>query len=121
MPILGFGANRLAIHGRRAVLAPSAARTTSTSGPVLPTQSDDTARLTLNVTASGGTTPTLDVDIETSADGTSWSTVDSFAQATGTGSQRLVVSSLDRFVRANWSIGGGGGQTFTFSVAGELT
>ena len=121
MAISGFGPNRLAIYGRRVVLAASAARTTSASGAHIQTRDDDTARLTLNVTASGGTGPTLDVDVETSSDGSSWSTAGSFAQATGTGSQRLVVSNLDRFVRANWSIGGTGGPTFTFSVAGEMT
>lgn len=119
--IVGFGPNRLAIYGRRAVLAPAAARTSNASGPHVPARDDDTARLTLSVTASGGTAPTLDVAIETSADGSSWATAGSFAQATGTSSERLVVSNLDRFVRANWTIGGTGGPTFTFSVAGELT
>lgn len=119
--IAGFGADGLVIHGRRVVLAASGARTSNSSGPHHPTRDDDTARLTLDVTASGGTTPTLDVDIETSPEGTSWSTVDSFTQATGTNSQRLVVSNLDRFVRVAWTIGGTAGPTFTFSVAGELT
>lgn len=114
---LGFGPNRLAIYGRRAVLAPSASRTTSTSGPELAMRDSETVRVTLNVTAVG-TPGTLDVDVETSPDGSSWTTADSFAQATGTGSERLVVSGLDRFVRANWTVGGGG--DFTFSVAGEI-
>jgi len=74
--------------------------------------------LTLDVTAASGTTPTLDVAVQTSHDGATWTTVASFARATGVGSERKRFSGLDRYVRAVATLGGTT-PSFTFSVTGE--
>jgi hypothetical protein len=76
-----------------------------------------TARLLLAVTAASGTTPTLDVVIQTSHDGTTWRTAHTFTQATATGTQRASFP-VDRFVRATWTVGGTT-PSFTFAVTGE--
>jgi hypothetical protein len=78
-----------------------------------------TLRLLLTVSAASGTTPTLDVSIETSFDGqTGWRSMGAFTQATAAGSQRKSFSGADRFVRATATIGGTT-PSFTFSVNGE--
>jgi hypothetical protein len=81
------------------------------------------ACLELVVTAASGTTPTLDVKLQTSKDGSgtglgAWRDVASFAQATGAASERKSFSGLDRFVRAVATVGGTT-PSFTFSVKGE--
>ena len=76
------------------------------------------ARLDLAVTAASGTLPTLDVEIQTSPDGSTWTAVASFTQKTGTGSQHKLFAPLDRYVRAACTIGGTL-PSFTFSLSGE--
>lgn len=100
-------------------LAPSAARGANGAGAAVAVGTAHTARLTLNVTAVGGTTPSLTVSVQTSSDGTNWRALASYAAATGTGPQRLSVSGLDRFLRVSWAITGTT-PSFTFNVAGEL-
>lgn len=75
----------------------------------------------LTVTAASGTTPTLDLTVETSHDGsTGWAAVGTaYTQATGATTQRKSFSPLDRFIRFVWTIGGTT-PSFTFSIAGEL-
>jgi len=74
--------------------------------------------LTLAVTAASGTNPTLDVALQTSHDATTWTTVASFARATGVTSERKRFSGLDRYVRVVATLGGTS-PSFTFSVTGE--
>jgi len=74
-------------------------------------------RLTLAVTAASAS-PTLDVAIETSRDGTTWAAVAAFTQATGVTSQAKVFGPLDRYVRAKETLGGTG--TVTRTITGEL-
>lgn len=76
------------------------------------------ARLDLAVTAASGTNPTLDVEIQTSPDGSTWTAVASFTQKTTTGSQHKLFAPLDRYVRAACTIGGTL-PSFTFSLSGE--
>lgn len=76
------------------------------------------ARLDLAVTAASGTLPTLDVEIQTSPDGSTWTAVASFTQKTTTGSQHKLFAPLDRYVRAACTIGGTT-PSFTFSLSGE--
>ena len=79
-----------------------------------------TARITLAVTAAAGTNPTLDVQLQTSPDGSTWTNLGSaFTQATGVTSQRKIFTGLDRFIQAVATIGGTGGPSFTFSLDGE--
>lgn len=79
----------------------------------------DTLRLTLDVTAVAGTSPTLLVTIQTSSDGAAWRNVKSFTARNAVGQEALVFVPVDRYVRAIWTIGGTGGPSFTFSLAGE--
>lgn len=94
--------------------------TYQTTGLELGDQS--TLRLDCIVTAHAGTSPTLDVKIQTSPDNSTWTDIPSaaFSQyANANGSKHLVCNGLDRFVRAYVTIGGSAGQSFTFSVTGE--
>jgi hypothetical protein len=100
----------------------SAARTTSSNSAAVEVGNRSHLRgLLLTVSAASGTTPTLDVQVQTSNDGsTGWTIVGTaFTQATGTTTQRKTFSSLDRFVRVAWTLGGTT-PSFTFSLAGEL-
>lgn len=102
---------------RSLVLAASAARTATGTGSAIEIGDKPVARLLLDVTARTGTTPTLDVTIETSFDGATWRSAGTFTQVTATGQQRGNFM-LDRYVRASWTIGGVT-PNFTFSIAGE--
>ncbi len=94
-------------------LFPSGSVASTTTGAAVEVGDRGTARLLLNV-ASG--TGTLDVAVQTSFDGVTYRAVASFAQATGTTTERKSFTGLDRFVRAVATIGTG---PFTFSVTGE--
>lgn len=78
-----------------------------------------TGRLTLAVTAASGTTPSMTVTVETSGDGTTWSSVGSFAAKTTTSTERKTFSGLDNFVRCSWAITGTT-PSFTATVSGVL-
>jgi hypothetical protein len=107
------------VDSRDVVLHPSATRTATGNGTVVEeTGKRRVASLTLTVAARSGTTPTLDVTVQTSRDGSTWYTAGSFAQATAAGAERKTFA-LDRFVRARWVLGGTT-PSFTFSLDGEL-
>lgn len=97
-------------------LLASAARTVNGTGPALTLP--DTAgpvRAELNVTAMGGTSPTLDVAVQDAyADG--WADLAAFPQVTAVGRYRL---NIDRPYfqdwRADWTLGGTS-PSFTFEV-----
>lgn len=96
----------------------SAARTETANGSAVEVGDVATVRLLLDVTAVSGT-PTLDVTVETSFDGsTSWRSLGAFAQKTAVSSERKSFGGCDRFVRAVATIGGGT-PSLTFSVTGE--
>lgn len=117
MPFFGPGG---LVHGEQLILVPSGTRTANGSGVPAMAGDKTTARLTLDVTAASGTTPTMTVTVETSQDGSSsWTSVGSFAAATGVSSQRKTFAGLDNFLRATWTVGGTT-PSFTFSVAGAL-
>ena len=98
-------------------IAPSAARTVTGSAAALPGSGGlATLRAQLDVTAASGTTPTLDVVLEDTIDGTNYNTIATFTQLTAAG--RLVVNVTTPFsdtLRARWTIGGTT-PSFTFSV-----
>lgn len=96
----------------------SGTRTTTGSGVVVETGDRGTLRLTLTVTAASGTSPTLDVSIETSHDGTTWRSLGAFAQKTTVVTERKSFTGADRFVRATYTIGGTT-PSLTFAVTGE--
>jgi len=100
---------------------PTAARsaTGQTSGIDLKDYDGDVVFL-LDSAAGTGTSPTLDVTIEDSADDSSFAAITdaAFTQVTGTASaQKLVVNkdSARRYVRVKYTIGGTT-PSFTFSV-----
>lgn len=75
-----------------------------------------TLRAQLHVTAASGTSPTLDVVLEDSVDGSNWNTIGTFSQKTAASREIVNVTSPfgDR-IRARWTIGGTT-PSFTFSV-----
>lgn len=106
----------------RITLAATAARTATGQGSAVDVrQLIGPARFLLDCAAGTGTTPTLTVAIQDSADGsTGWATVASFTQVTTTDAQRdlaVDVRSTRGFLRAQWTIGGTT-PSFTFSVSG---
>ena len=107
------------LPGEPVVLVPTGARTANGTGPTVPTLNGGTLRLDLTIDAIAGTTPTITVAVEHSPNGTQWSPLGAFAAATAVGTQRLVRSGLDRYVRATWTVGGTT-PAVTFSVTGEL-
>lgn len=108
------------IFGDSITVIGSTTATASGNGPAVPSGPYNTFRLTLNVTDASGTTPTMTVTIQTSADGsTNWTTLGTaFNAATAVGTQRKVLSGADRFIRAQYTIGGTT-PSFTFSVTGQ--
>lgn len=81
----------------------------------------DSLRLNLVVATVTGTTPSMTVKLQTSADGsTNWTDVPNgaFAAVTAAGTTRLVVAALDRFVRPVETLTGTT-PSFTFSIVGE--
>lgn len=98
-------------------LVQSAARTTSgSSAAVAGYAGAKTLRAQLNVTATAGTSPTLNVVIEDSLDGSNWNTVGTFAQKTANGREVINVTApfADR-VRVSWTVAGTT-PSFTFDV-----
>lgn len=73
-----------------------------------------TLRFALAVTAFTGTNVTF--NIQTSPDGSTWTTHTSFTAVTAPGSQRKVISALDRYVRISWT---GTFTSVTFGITGE--
>lgn len=103
---------------------PSAARTSSGNGAgVIGGDTGDNLSLQLIVSASSGTTPTLDVAVQWSMDGTTWSpaeTPDAFTQMTGNGSKVKVFPVKAPNYRIAYTIGGTT-PSFTFQVLGYET
>lgn len=97
----------------------SAARTATGTGSAFDTPDAESLEATLTVSAASGTTPTLDVTLETSIDGgTSWDTVGAFGQLTAPGSDGHVFGPLGDQCRWKWAVGGTT-PSFTFSIAAE--
>ncbi len=97
--------------------APSAARTVSgNSDPQTGYGPADTLIAELNVTAVAGTSPTLDVVIEDTIDGTTWYPIGTFVQRTVVGREvlRMTQPFTDQ-LRVRWTIGGTT-PSFTFAV-----
>lgn len=73
-----------------------------------------TLRLLVTATAASGT---MDITMQTSPDNSTWRTLGTFTQLTGTGSERKSFPGCDRFVRASYNVSGGG--SYTLSIVGE--
>ncbi len=98
-------------------LAPSAPRTTSGDSGVFGGYGPaSTLRVQLDVTAAAGTSPTLNVVIQDTVDGTNWNDVGTFAQKVAAGREVInVASPFSERIRARWTLGGTA-PSFTFSV-----
>jgi len=68
--------------------------TTTTTGTGIDVeQYEDDAQVILDLGSQAGTTETLDVTVETSTDGTNYTTAVTFAQVTGTNGDNLIAAS----------------------------
>lgn len=103
---------------------PSTARTATGNGQaIVDSDRGDTLSLVVNVTAASGTTPTLDLAVQWSVDGTTWApaeTPDAFTQITTTGAKVKTFTVKAPSYRVVWTIGGTT-PSFTFTVHGYMT
>lgn len=100
------------------------ARTASANGSGIDLNADQPfgpVTLLLSIGAASGTTPTLDVKLQDSADGASWADISgaAFAQKTAAGFGTLQISTWRRHIRAVATIAGTT-PSFTFSVVGLI-
>lgn len=85
---------------------PKSTITASDTTPSFPVSETQIA-MTLDVTAASGTSPTLDVVIEDSADEVTWNTLATFAQKTAVGKESIRISTpFHKFVRVKYTVGG---------------
>ena len=97
----------------------SAAETATGNSGAIETTGKDIA-IAVDVTAASGTTPTLDLTVEWSPDGTNWvdaDTPDAFTQLITTGGQAKEITAKARYYRLLWTIGGST-PSFTFVASG---
>lgn len=95
----------------------SAAVGTTGNGTAFDTTDVDEITGTLDVTAGSGTSPTLDLVLQTTADGTNYYTAGSFAQRNATpATEAKVFTGLGSLSRWQWTIGGSSTPTITFSI-----
>ena len=96
----------------------SAARTATATATAFNTEDAQALKATLAITAASGTTPTLDVTLETTVNGSDWYTVGAFAQKTTTDEDAKAFGPLGDQCRWKWTIGGTT-PSFTFSITAE--
>ncbi len=98
------------------VLLASGVRTASGEGASTDLSNTKELIVTLDVTAVGGTTPTLDVKLQHSPDGVKWSDQGTaYAQKTGVAREVKVFTQYHRYVKVVYTIAGTS-PSFTFSV-----
>lgn len=95
---------------------------TRSANSIAPTQDNGAATsngaiANLHVTAASGTSPTLVVAVQHSADATTWADLIAFTPVSAPGAEtKAVTGTVNRYVRAYWTIGGTS-PSFTFAVA----
>jgi hypothetical protein len=97
----------------------SAARTATGQSSALTAPTASQMLLAVDVTASSGTTPTLDITVEWTPDGTNWfvsDTSDAFAQITAGKKTVKAFAVKAAQYRVKWTIAGTT-PSFTFSVS----
>lgn len=101
-----------------ATFVASGARVASGNSAAFPTGKGLNLNVLVNVTARSGTTPTLDLSVEWSMDGTNFAPgqpADTFTQITATGSAVKSFAIKAPFFRLVWAIGGTT-PSFTFDA-----
>jgi hypothetical protein len=91
--------------------------TATETSEILDLGNRSTLRLDLNVSAVGGSPKTLDVTIEHSKDGTTFTTLGTFAQKTAISAEHKVFGGADRYVRAVFTVAGTN-PSFTKTLTG---
>jgi len=108
-------------HGQGVSLFdPGTAKTATATGTVVDNSASSSTGAVANlcVVTASGTSPTLDVVIQHSADNVSYSTLITYTQATGTTSERKTVASgttINRYLKVVATIGGTS-PSFNFAV-----
>ena len=67
------------------------------------------------IPAVSGSSPTMDIVVQESADSSSWQIVSTFAQLTATGRHTRIVQTAKRYLRMNYDIGGSSSPSFTMA------
>lgn len=99
----------------------SAARTATANGTAFDTTGVDSVNGSIVVSAASGTNPTLDVILQTTADGTNWYTVGAFTQKTEiTAAEAKIFGPLGDSSRWKWTIGGTDTPSFTFAITSTV-
>ncbi len=94
----------------------SAARTTSGASSVIGASQADQLRFFLNITAASGTSPTLNITVEDTPNGTDFYQVAAFTQKTAAGKDDIDITTLfSDSMRVSWAIAGTT-PSFTFSL-----
>ena len=96
-------------------LLPSAARTSSGNSGAFNLYDHDELLVFLNVTSVSGSSPTLDVKVQTQDPSGEWYELASFTQRTATGKEAKAVTCFGENIRITYIIGGSS-PSFTFSV-----
>ncbi len=96
----------------------SATQTASGTGTAFNVAGAKKLDATLTISARSGTTPTLDVALETTVDGTNWYTVAAFPQKNATGSDARAFGTLGKQCRWKWTITGTT-PSFTFAITAK--
>lgn len=107
----------------REVVAAAARTTTGTSAAINLVSFASRLNLFADVTVASGTTPTLDLTVEWSHDGTTWFTgdpADAFTQITAAASRVKQITLKAPTYRLRWTIAGTT-PSFTFAVLEYLT
>jgi hypothetical protein len=102
------------------VLHPKASRTSTGTGTAVDNtvSTSNGAAAYLHVVAASGTTPTLDVKVQHSADNSTWADLITFTQVTAANSYERVAATgtVNRYLRVSYTIAGTT-PDFTFHVA----
>jgi hypothetical protein len=106
--------------GRETPVASAARTTTGDSGSLTGYGPTKSLRAQLDVSAASGSSPTLDVLIQDTVDGTSWNNIGTFAQKVTTGREVInITGPFSDELRVTWTIAGTT-PSFTFSVKWAL-
>lgn len=110
----------------KTLVASSARTATTANSGAISMEGVEAANILLNVSTATGTSPTLNVTVETSADASlgtnaTWYTLTTFTEATGVTNQYLNFNrNLGTDIRLSWTIGGTTPE-FEFSAVMDVT